>query len=193
MTDFSDIDLIEDLPTLKMVPSFIEVIRHIPWFRTVGEQPSEAICTAADDYAASLGFPEAYAHFVPDWEEAAYALEANNYNSPGWEAEEQERASLTDRVLSVLDDQTFEMVFSHIASETIPVVEEYAEEVRDELLIMDEEFVVAVTGLAAQAIHQAALVMLTAEDEEHPLSKRIKLFELGRIPIGIQGTSFAIY
>lgn len=186
-------DLLDDLPTLKAIPSFIEVIRHMPWFRTVGEAPTENVQKAGEDYANALGFPGTLVHFLPDWEEAAYALESNNFNSPGWEAEEQERASLTDRLLSMMDDETFEMVMTHIASEVMPTIEEYAEEVRDELMIADDEFVVAVSGLAAQAVHQAALVMLTAEDEDHPLAKRFKLLEQGRLPIGIQGTSLAIF
>lgn len=191
MTDFDEI--LEELPTLKAIPSFIEVMRQVPWFRTLGEQPNQTVQQAASAYVSALGFPYADIHYLPNWEEAAYALESNNFNSPGWEAEEQERASLTDRLLSVIDDQTFEMIMTHIASEVVPTIEIYAEEIRDELMIMDEEFVVAVSGLAAQAVHHAALVMLTAEEEDHPLSMRFKLFELGRIPVGIQGNSFALY
>lgn len=193
MTYLDTTDLIEDLPTLKAIPSFIDVICNIPWFRTVGEAPDADLHAAVEDYTHALGFPDCLPHYLPDWEEAAYALESNNLNSPGWEAEEQERASLTDRLLSVMDDQTFEMIMTHIASACIPTIESFAEEVRDELMILDEEFVVAVTGIAAQAVHQAALVMLTAEEEDHPLSRRLRLFELGRLPVGIQGTSFALY
>jgi len=193
MADFDIDDLLEELPTLQGVSRFVAVVNNMHWFRSLGETPGENDRRIAEGYGPALGFPEAEPAFLFDWEDAADAAATGDMNSASWEAEEQLRAALTDDLLSVLDEDTFEMVMTHINESTIPAIEAAAEEAADYLRIDDGEFVRATTGAAVQAVHQAALVMLTGADDDHPFAIRFRLFERGRWPIGIMGASFLIY
>ncbi|WP_417449138.1 hypothetical protein [Kordiimonas sp.] len=192
--DDNDIsELFEESPGLKAVAPFLELARNVHWFRTLGEDPDRRTVDIARAYAAALGFPEAEPGFLADWEEAADAAENTEINSPAWEAEEQLRAALTDDALDVLDEQTLEMVMTHVAQATNEAIEHAATEAAQELRIFDEEFVRAVSGAAVQATYQAALAAITAAEEDHPFVLRFQLFEKGRWPIGVIGNSFLIF
>lgn len=195
MTDIdSDVEeLFEDFPSLKSVAPFIEVAQNVRWFRSVGEAPSAHTRQVARDYADLLGFPEADPVFLPEWEDAAAAAENPELNSMAWEAEEQLRASLTTDVLDVIDENVLEMVMAHVAKAISTVIEESAREAAEYLRIDDEEFVQAISGAAAQACYQAALVSMANPEDDHPFVKRFQLFEQGYWPITIIGSSFLIF
>lgn len=190
----SDIeDLFDDFPSLKSVAPFVEVAKNVRWFRALGEQPENYVRQYARDYADILGFPEAEPVFLPDWEDAAFAAENPEFNSPAWEAEEQLRAALTTDVLAAVDEDTLQMVMTHIAKSITEVIDESADEAREYLRIDDGEFVQAAAGAAAQACYQAALVGMAGADDDHPFVRRFQIFEAGHWPIAILGTSFLIF
>ncbi|WP_417459389.1 hypothetical protein [Kordiimonas sp.] len=194
--DIEDTDLdelFEESPGLKAVAPFLTLASNVRWFRTLGEDVDRRTVDLARAYANALGFPEAYPAFMADWEEAADAAENTEVNSPAWEAEEQLRATLTDDALDVLDEQTLEMVMTHVAQGTSEAIEAAAMEAAQELRIFDEEFVRATSGAAVQATYQAALAAMTGAEEDHPFVLRFQLFEKGRWPIGIIGNSFLIF
>ena len=186
-------ELFEESPGLKAVAPFLKLASSVHWFRTLGEDADRRTVEIARAYADALGFPEAEPAFLADWEEAADAAENTEINSPAWEAEEQLRAALTDDALDVLDEQTLEMVMTHVATETSDAIEQAAMEAAQELRIFDEEFVRAVSGAAVQAVYQATLAAITGADEDHPFVLRFQLFEKGRWPIGVIGNSFLIF
>lgn len=190
----SDIDdLMDDFPSLKSVAPFLGLVGDVRWFRALGESPDVHSLRLARDYAATLGFPEAEPAFLPDWEDAAAAAENTEFNSPAWEAEEQLRAALTDEVLLALDPDTLDMVMTHIAQAITETIEQAAKDAAEFLRIDDETFVRAISGAAAQACYQAALVGMAGGEEDHPLVYRFQLFEKGHWPIGIIGNSFLIF
>jgi len=186
-------DLFDDTPTLKAVAPFLAMVRDVHWFRTLGEDPDRDTVRTARDYADALGFPEADPGFLGDWEEAADAAANTEINSPAWEAEEQLRAALTSDALDVLDEQTLEMVMTHVSHSVSEAVEAGAGEAAAELRIFDEEFVRAASGAAVQAAYMATLAAITGAEEDHPFVIRFRLFEQGRWPIGIIGNSFLIF
>ncbi|MBV1901328.1 MAG: hypothetical protein KUG56_06610 [Kordiimonadaceae bacterium] len=189
-----DIDeLFEEYPSLKSVAPFVDVANNVRWFRALGERPADHVVGYARDYAGLLGFPEAEPVFLPDWEDAAFAAENPEVNSTAWEAEEQLRAALTNDVLSVVDDDTLQMVMASVAQSITPAIDEAANEVREYMRIEDKAFVQAATGAAAQACYQAALVGMAGVDEDHPFVRRFQLFEAGHWPIAILGNSFLIF
>ncbi len=189
-----DIDeVFDDLPSLKSVAPFVALASNVRWFRALGEDPDFETVAIARAYAEALGFPDAEPGFLADWEEAADAAENTEVNSPAWEAEEQLRAALTDDVLAVLDEQTLEMVMTHVTGAVSETIEESAGEAARDLRIFDEEFVRATSGAAVQAAFQAALAAMTGAEEDHPFALRFQLFEKGRWPIGIIGNSFLIF
>lgn len=195
MSDIDDdiSDLFEDYPSLRSVAPFLLVAENVHWFRTLGEKPYAETKTAARDYADLLGFPEADPVFLPEWEDAAAAAENTEYNSPAWEAEEQQRAVLTSDVLNLIDEDVLEMVMTHIAGTLTPIIDAAAQEAAEYLRIEDEEFVRAASGAAIQACYQAALVGLVSPEDEHPFVNRFEIFEAGHWPIAIIGNSFLVF
>lgn len=186
-------DLFDDFPSLKSVAPFVEVAKNVRWFRALGERPDAAVRQYARDYADILGFPEAEPVFLPDWEDAAFAAENPEYNSPAWEAEEQLRAALTTDVLAAVDEDVLQMVMTDIAKSITEVIDESADEAREYMRIDDGEFVQAAAGAAAQACYQAALVGMAGAEGDHPFVRRFQIFEAGHWPIAILGTSFLIF
>lgn len=186
-------DVLEEYPTLKSVAPFVALASDVRWFRALGEQPDSETVRLAREYVNALGFPDAEPAFLPDWEDAAAAAENTEFNSPAWEAEEQLRAALTDEALLVLDPETLEMVMTHIAQAITESIDDAAKEAAEFLRIDDESFVLAVSGAAAQACYQAALVGMVGEEEDHSFAIRFQLFEKGHWPIGIIGNSFLIF
>ncbi|MCJ9429840.1 hypothetical protein [Kordiimonas marina] len=198
MTDITDMeddleDLFEDYPSLRLVAPFLALAENVRWFRALGETPDAETVKLARDYAAALGFPEAEPAFLPDWADAADAAESTDYNSPAWEAEEQLRAALTTDLLDALDEQTFEMVVAHVGQSVAETIEASTEEAAQDLRIVDEGFLMAASGAAAQACHQAALVAMAGAEDDHPFALRFQLFEKGHWPLGIVGNSFLIF
>jgi len=195
MSDFDyDVeDLFDEFPSLKSVAPFLAVAENVRWFRAVGERPNDETRKIARDYADLLGFPEADPVFLPDWEDAAAAAENTEYNSAAWEAEEQQRAVLTEDVLGVIGEDVLEMVMAHVASNVSQAIDAAAAEAAEYLRIDDEEFVRAVSGAAVQACYQAVLVGLSSPEDDHPFVKRFQLFEAGHWPIAIIGNSFLIF
>ena len=186
-------DILEEYPSLKSVAPFLALASGVQWFSTLGEDPSRSFVKTARDYVDMLGFPEAEPGFLADWEEAAEAAQSLDINSPAWEAEEQLRAALTNDVLSIIDENTLEMVMAHVSGVVGSAIGEAALEASTHLGIQDEGFVNAVTGAAIQACYHAALVGMAAEEDNHPFAIRFQLFEQGRLPIGVIGNSFLIY
>jgi hypothetical protein len=59
--------------------------------------------------------------------------------------------------------------------------------------VENENLMNAAAGAAVQASHHAALVLAADVEEEHPLALKFRLFEMGRWPIGIAGSTFNIF
>ncbi|TNE65147.1 MAG: hypothetical protein EP335_06275 [Alphaproteobacteria bacterium] len=194
-TDFDDAldDLFDEFPSLRLVAPFLALAENVRWFRGLGELPDARTANLAREYAAALGFPDAEPAFLGDWAEAAEAAESADYNSPAWEAEEQLRAALTADVLEVIDEQTLELVMTHVVQSVSEAIEAAVEEAADDLRVADEEFMNAAFGAAVQACYLAALVAMAGADEDHPFTLRFQLFERGRWPLGIVGNSFLIF
>ncbi len=56
-----------------------------------------------------------------------------------------------------------------------------------------EALLKAMVGSAVQACHQAALVLASGTEDDHPFTAKFGLYESGRWPISISGSSFNIY
>ncbi len=186
-------DLFEEYPSLRAVAPFLALAQEVRWYRMLGEMADGESAALARQYSEALGFPDADPAFVPDWEDAAAAAENTDYNSPAWEAEEQLRASLTDDVLAILDENTLELVMTHVVSSVSEAIEAAVDEAAEDLRISDDNFVQAAYGAAIQALYHATLVALAGAEDDHPFVLRFQLFEKGRWPIGILGNSFLVF
>lgn len=186
-------DIFELSPALAVVKPLCNLASEIRWFSMVSEPIAPEIRELAESYSAGLGFPEATPALLGDWEDAAAAAESGDFNSPAWEAEEQMRAFLTEEALREVDEETLEMVMTHIAATVFEAATLGAEEAADFLRIDDMAFVQAAAGAAVQSVHLAALVLMTDGGADHPFSVKFHLFEQGRWPLGIMGSSFNIF
>ncbi|MDP6343654.1 MAG: hypothetical protein QF578_17710 [Alphaproteobacteria bacterium] len=192
---FLDEAELSDHPGLLAVSQLARMLTEVPWFTALGAELDEREVLLAEDYLFGLGFPDAHIAPVADWEEAADAAANPDWNSTWWEAEEQARVALVTEACLRADEDTVSLALTHLHGQAAAAVAEPAELVAEAAGIEDEELIRALEGAATQAVYQAALV-LAAEDEDqerHPFALKYRLFESGRWPIGVVGTTFHLF
>lgn len=198
MTD-DEIDMIErELPALARVSRFARGLASIPWFANLGEPMTPGARAAAERYTNGLGFPDAGTAILVDWEDAATAAESLDIESPAWEAEEFLRTDLTARALEFLSEDALRIAMTLIADRVAEPAREAMEEASAIWDIEDEGARQVAVGAAVQAAHQAGLALIVANDpdfiaEDHPFAAKFELFEFGRWPVGIIGSSFNVF
>lgn len=191
--DYEDTPDAEDYPTLVSVVRFNKLLPAVNWFRSVGLPMGAATLRTAEFYVETLGFPGTLIAPIEDWEEASYAASNPDWNSPWWEAEEQMRVSLTADALEIVSEEDLNAALTHISATASPLIQNCVENLAEEQGIEDEELIRAAIGSAIQTCHQAALVLAAGEEDTHPFALKYKLFELGRWPIAITGSSFNLF
>ncbi len=187
-------DLIGEFPRLALIRPFVESVRRAGWFRDLGRAPNLALREQAQIYLDGLGFPDVALAPIVDWTDAADAATAFDLESPAWEAEEQIRAALTVDAVDDLGEEVAEVVLTHIAAEAAGPVRSGICEAAALWDVTDQEVINAAAGGGVQACHLAALTLITGRAEDsHPFAAKFALFEAGRWPIGIAGSSFNLF
>jgi hypothetical protein len=194
-----DLDKLErELPALSRVKRFTRTLRGIPWFANLGEPLTAGAEASARAYLDGLGFPHAGVAILIDWDEAASASESLGFQSEAWQAEELLRADLTQRALDLLSEEALHISMTLIAREVAEPAREGMEQAAVIFDFEDEEGKQLAVGAAVQAAHQAALALIAAHDpafeaERHPFAAKFRLFEFGRWPVGVVGSSFNLF
>ncbi len=183
----------EDFPTLTAVARFTQAIPRVPWFEAVGEALVEAARADASAYLSALGFPDAHVALVASWDEAEEAARNPEWDSPWWEAEEQLRAALSAQAVDLVGEAEVMAALTHVGASASQVVGEAAAAAAASAGITDQELVRAAAGAAIQGCHQAALVLVAGAEEDHAFALKFRLFEAGRWPLGVIGTSFNLF
>ena len=196
-----------EIPLLSAVREFTERAARARWFAELGEPIDPKTDSLARAYLDGLGFPDAEPLPVLNWDDAFDASESGDLNSAAWEAEEQLRAALTDRVLEGVSEEGLGVMLAHLSA----ALAEPLAEMADEALMMADEPPDAIRDLAVGAAQQAAfggalalaaaaLEMADTDDQqagqealEHPLMMRYRLFELGRWPLALSGRSLNLF
>ena len=186
-------DLREDFPTLDAVRRFTAVAREIPWFTRVGERLTPRDKAVAKAYVEALGFPEAEIAEVADWSEAAFAATNLDVDTPAFEAEEQLRSGLTAEALELMDEDLLTFALTHLSGTIAEIVESAAADAALRAGYDDEETIRAAAGAAIQAAHQAALVLAAGVEDDSAPAHKFRLFEAGRWPLGLVGTTLHIF
>lgn len=187
-------DFLEDHPRLTFIRPFLALADRINWFSAVGDPIDREVMDFARTYLDSLGFPDAQVALVGGWDEAASAAQSLDWDTAAWEAEEQLRASLTQIVLDEMGEETLEIAVAHAAASVAPAIRSAAEEAAAIWDLADEALVTAAAGAAVQSLHLAILSLLAADPGEvHPFAAKFRLFEAGRWPVGIAGSSFNLF
>ncbi len=195
-----------EIPVLQAVREFAERAQRARWFAELGEPFDAATEQIARAYLDGLGFPDADAIAVMNWDDALDASETLDLNAEAWEAEEQLRAALMDEVLSGVSEEGLGVVLAHMAAQLADLLPEMI----DEALMMADELPDTIrdlgVGSAQQAAHGAALALaaaaITAQNDgleageealNHPLLLRYRLFELGRWPLALTGRTLNLF
>ncbi len=197
--DDRDLEALErELPALARVRRFAHALDRIPWFANLGEPLTPGARALARAYADGLGFPDADVAVLVDWDDAASAAEHEGWNSPAWEAEESLRADLTGRALEILSEDALGIALTLIAERVAEPAKEAMEQASFIWDVEDESQKQLAVGAAVQAAHLAALVLIVAADpdfdaDDHPFTAKFRLFEFGRWPVGVIGSSFNLF
>ena len=196
-----------EIPLLSALREFTERAARARWFAELGEPIDGETAHLARLYLDALGFPDAEPLPVLSWDDALDAAESGDLNSEGWEAEEQLRAALTDRVLVGMSEDGLGVMLAHLSA----ALAEPLAEMADEALMMADEPPDVIRDLAVGAAQQAAfggalalaaaaLEMAEMDDRQagedalgHPLLLRYRLFELGRWPLALSGRSLNLF
>jgi len=197
--DEPDFDALErELPSLSRIRRFAKSLEGVPWFANLGEPMTPGAKAAARAFAEGLGFPGAEVAILVDWEDAAVAAESTDWNSPAWEAEELLRADLTERALGVLSQEALAIASSLISDCVSAPAREAMEQASFIWDVEEEDQKQLAVGAAVQAAHQAMLVLIAAADpsfdaDNHPFTAKFQLFEFGRWPVALYGSSFNVF
>jgi len=191
--DEIEIDALEEYPTLVLVSRFTKLISRTDWFRYVGEPLEPEVLDRAKAYLDALGFPEATPAEVEDWQEAAYSLETNDWNSPFWEVEQQLMAALVVEVTETIDPELLEMVLAKVTAAASEYVSEGVMAAADRYGMHDDELMKAAIGEGVQTCYQAALVIAAGVGDDHPFKLKYQIYETGWWPLGVMGNTFNIF
>lgn len=186
-------DLREEIPTLMAIKRFSLSLDRIPWFSALGEALSPEVKSRARNYLDELGFPEVELTPIASWEEAADAAASLDWDSESWSREEQLRASLIDDALAHMEESALQVALTHVAAMAAEGIRDALENISAIWDLDDENLETAATGAAIQAVHNGALVLAAGGEETHPFALKFSLYEEGRWPIGVAGSSFNLF
>ena len=106
-----------EIPTLAILRSFADEVCHQPWFTELGEPLGGSVKDMARAYLDGLGYPDAEAAPMMNWDDALDAALSLDINSAGWEAEEQLRAALVDAALTQVSEEGLGVLLAHLAAQ----------------------------------------------------------------------------
>ena len=188
----------QETPILVRLRRFATGLPRISFFAHLGEPPSRGVRDLATAYLDRLGFPEADLAVLADFDDAVSAAETHDWASPAWEAEELLRATLTEQALEVMSEEAFEIGMRLVAQEAGDAAKSSVEEQMALWDTVDEAALNLAVGAVVQAAHGAALALIgvaagVEDADDHAFAYKMKLFEQGRWPVTVIGTSFSVF
>jgi hypothetical protein len=183
----------EGLARLVAVERLGARLAAVPWFTHVGQSLLPPERTFARAYLDALGFADADLVPVRDWEEAAAAAENPGFDSAWWDAEEQLRAALTAEALMLIDERELNLALTRLAERAAAAAKRAAQEAESRGELADEALLHAAVGAAVQAAHQRALCEAAGAEADHAFRPKFALFESGRWPVTVVGTTFHLF
>lgn len=195
------VDADDDLSGLRAVARLAKLVGSLPWFSAVGRKLTATEIDIAEAYIAGIGFAEMQVAGVENWLAATGAAQAPDWDDDWWQAEQQMQTALLDRALTQIDEHDLEVALTHVSTRAGEVAHEHASRMAARQGVSDPALLKVAAGAAAQAAYQAALVLAArgAEggeedgEEEHPFAIKFRLFEAGRLPLGIAGSTFNLF
>jgi hypothetical protein len=184
----------DDESALVLIPRFVAAAQAPFWFSAVGQPLRGDIKGEARAWLDALGFPDVTPIALRDWREAGEAAESTGIDDPAFEAEEQLRAALTGDAIDNCGEDAVTVVLTHIAAELGPAIGEAALNATRVWGLDDIGLVNAAAGAGVQACHNAALLLLAGRaEDDHPFALKYRLFERGRWPVALIGSSLHLF
>lgn len=178
---------------LRAVARLARMIGRMSWFAAVGQRLEPSEIEDAELYVSGLGFPDVRVAAVENWRAAEAAAQAPDWSQDWWEAEEQMRKSLLEDALQRNPEHDLMVALTHVSTRAGEVAHGLAAVSAARAGVADQALIKVAAGAAAQAAYQAALVLAAAEDPEHAFAVKFRLFEAGRLPLGIVGNTFNLF
>jgi hypothetical protein len=196
--------LLAEIPLLYRARAFADALQETRFLQRLGEPLDARDRALARNYLDGLGFPDAEAAVVETWDDAAEAAATFDLNAPGWEAEEQLRAAVTDTALARLSEEALAAGLTLIAEKAGDAARAAVAEASALWDVEDHELLTALAGAIAQTAHQAALALLAADEDalaeadeptllDHPFMAKFRLFARGRWPVGLAGQTLNVF
>lgn len=195
----ADLDTGDDLDGLRAVARLAKLVGSLPWFSAVGRKLTATEINDAEAYTAGIGFDEMRVAGVENWLAASAAAQAPDWDDDWWQAEQQMQNALLEQALQHTDQHDLEVALTHVSTRAGEVAHEHAAKMAARQGVSDPALLKVAAGAAATAAYQAALVLAArsadAEDDdgEHPFAIKFRLFEAGRLPLGIVGSTFNLF
>jgi len=184
----------EDHAALRLIPRFIAGASGPFWFSAVGQPLRGPLKDEAQAWLDALGFPDASPVALRDWREASEAAETTGIDDPAFETEEQLRAALTQDAIDQHGEDAVSVVLTHVAAELGVSIGEAALNATRVWGLDDLELVNAAAGAGVQACHNAVLLLLAGRaEDDHPFALKYRLFERGRWPVALIGSSLHLF
>jgi hypothetical protein len=183
----------EEAARLTLLARFAKGAAGAPFLSRLGEPITAPEADLAQTFCAALGFPDAVVVPVESFEAAAEAGETLGYDTAAWEATEQLRIGLVARANELLGEETVQGALQDVIAYLAVAVQDAVVEAGAVFDVADEPLLNAAAGATLRACHNAALVLLAGEDETHPLALEYRLFELGRWPVALTGSTLHLF
>jgi hypothetical protein len=177
---------------IGLVTRFARHSGEINWFSRLGEPITREDARRARAYLSGLGFPHVTIAKIEDFEAAAIAAETLDRDAPAFEAEEAMRADLTLAAYERLDQDLLNAALLEVQGFVGAASLAAIEDIGAIHGVDDDALLHAAAGAAVQATHLAALV-LGAGVDDHPFIDKFQLFELGRWPVAIIGSTLHLF
>lgn len=187
----------QQVQRLTIMARFGRTVIDTPWFNRIGTPLTADDTAIATAYLSAAGFPDAAVAPIESWDDAVAVAENPNWNSDWWETEEQLKAALIARSLDHVHEAELTNALNHVSAQCAGVAVEAISNAAIDAGYQpesdEESFLNAAAGWAVAGAYQATLVLAAGAAGDHPFALKFRLFESGRLPFGVVGTTFSIF
>lgn len=188
--------LLEEIPHLLRAKAFADSLSATPLFARTGQVLDETDHELAVVYAQNLGFSHVWPARLLHFSEAIGAAEVQDHDPQAWGAEEQLRVSLHQQAILITSEDGANALLQLVAGKVSELARTAVNETFSHAPQMNEAALNCIVGHVSQAAHCMALCILSDTDEQfpdHPFIVRWSLFNRGRWPVGITGSSYNLF
>jgi len=162
------------------------------WFAALGEPLTDGDRADAHAYADALGLGPLALEQARDWPHAERILKAPDWTPAWWNREEAERRRLLVKAETRYPQRVLWTALSELTTEAGDLVHGKAATAAARLGGAAAASIHVAAGAAAQAAYQLALARL-ADDGASLFESKFRLFAAGRWPLGVVGSTLALF